>query len=195
VGRKKRNVDVGHLFISFHFLCFSFLSFLSSFFNYFFLLSLSFSGTFAGNAVACAAAIATIKAIKEENILANVEARGKQLVDGLKALQKKYPNVIADIRGRGVMIGGRFSLFLISIAHFFLSFFLFTVEFFPNVTASKITNLCGRNGMLLLTTGIYESIRFIPPLNVTKEEIDIGLSIFEKAITEFLASAGAASKK
>jgi len=64
----------------------------------------SMGGTYAGNAVSCAAAVATIDAIKEENMLANINARGDQIQKRLKEMQQKY-DVIAEVRGLGLMIG------------------------------------------------------------------------------------------
>ena len=53
--------------------------------------------TYGGNALACAAAVATIDLFQSENLLANVKARGAQLKAGLKALQKQFP-AIKDVR-------------------------------------------------------------------------------------------------
>src|SRR4030067_2440700 len=67
----------------------------------------SHGGTYGGNAVATAAAVATIQAIREENMLANAYQRGSQLVTGLRHLQEEYP-AIGDVRGLGLMIGTEF---------------------------------------------------------------------------------------
>jgi len=123
----------------------------------------SMGGTFAGNAVSCAVACATVDVMKEENLLKNVNERGKQLKDALLQMQKKN-SLIADIRGLGLMIG---------------------MEFDGKVnkgTADQISKECAKNGLLLLTTSIYETLRFIPPLNVSKEEVDTGLKIFESSM-------------
>jgi len=128
----------------------------------------SMGGTFAGNAVSCAAACATIDVIKEENLLHNTNERGKQLKDGLLRLKDKY-NVITDVRGLGLMIGMEFDSKRVKYG-----------------TATAISKECLKNGMLLLTTSIYETLRFIPPLVVTKEEIDQGLQIFEKSLQAVL---------
>ncbi len=71
----------------------------------------SMGGTYAGNAVACAAATAVIKAFKDEKVLDNVAKRSDQLVDFLKNLQKdpKLGHLIEDVRGRGLMIGVQFA--------------------------------------------------------------------------------------
>jgi len=133
----------------------------------------SHGGTYGGNAVSCAAAVATIDAIIEEKMLENAEIRGKQIMERLAQLKKKYPQ-ITEIRGLGLMIGVEFDHNKV-----------------PAGTATNITKACLANngdntGMLLLTSGAYEAIRFIPPLIVSKEETDLGLSIFEKALATVL---------
>eukprot|EP01124_Arcella_intermedia_P019709 TRINITY_DN2701_c0_g1_i1.p1 TRINITY_DN2701_c0_g1~~TRINITY_DN2701_c0_g1_i1.p1 ORF type:complete len:477 (+),score=70.51 TRINITY_DN2701_c0_g1_i1:176-1432(+) len=126
----------------------------------------SMGGTYGGNAVACRAAQATIEVFQKENILKNVEERGKQLRDGLKALQAKYPQ-IGDVRGIGLMIG---------------------LEFAPEKDkpkASEISKICRENGLLLLTCSVFDTIRFIPPLNASQQEIQQALNIFEKALKQY----------
>ncbi|PRP73501.1 hypothetical protein PROFUN_02510 [Planoprotostelium fungivorum] len=129
----------------------------------------SMGGTYAGNAVSCAVACATIDAMKEEKMLENTQIRGEQLMSGLRSLQKKY-DVISDVRGLGLMVG---------------------VEFNPKKTdvtkiADAISKECYNRNMLLLTTSIFETLRFIPPLNVTGEEIDTALDIFERSLETVL---------
>jgi len=121
----------------------------------------SMGGTFAGNAISCSAAIATLDVFKEENILQNTQERGKQLVEGLKKLQKKF-KCIGDIRGWGLMIG---------------------IEFCEKEgLSSKVTKNGIEEGLLLLACSVYDTVRFIPPLNVSASEIDTGLKMFEKAL-------------
>jgi len=128
----------------------------------------SVGGTFASNAVACAAALATVKVMKDENYNFNVSNRGKQLTEGLKRIQKKHPDFIEDVRGLGLMIG---------------------VEFDSNLKdfASKIAKQCIKDGMLILTTGAYQTIRFIPPLNVSSKEIQSALEIFESSFEKVIS--------
>ncbi|OBZ70836.1 hypothetical protein A0H81_09059 [Grifola frondosa] len=68
-------------------------------------------GTYAGNAVACAAAVAAADAMKEENILANVNARSEELFASLNALRSnpKIAPTILDVRGKGLMVGVEFA--------------------------------------------------------------------------------------
>jgi 4-aminobutyrate aminotransferase len=68
----------------------------------------SHGGTYGGNAVACAAAVATLRVIKEEKLLDNVSARSEQLLSGLWKLQQEFP-VIGDVRGKGLMVATEFT--------------------------------------------------------------------------------------
>ncbi|CAH0484968.1 unnamed protein product [Peronospora farinosa] len=127
----------------------------------------SMGGTFAGNAVACAAAIATQEVFAEENVLENTRIRGAQLRAGLNNLKAsgKYP--ILDVRGLGLMIGVEFDLAAA-----------------PKGTANKISMACLGHGMMLLTTSIYETLRFMPALTVTEDECTLALEIFERALDD-----------
>ncbi len=68
----------------------------------------SHGGTYGGNVLACAAGVATIRAMREENMPGNAANRGVQLVTGLRKLQEEYP-IIGDVRGLGLMIGTEFT--------------------------------------------------------------------------------------
>ena len=69
----------------------------------------SMGGTYGGNAVACAAAVATVDVIIEEGVLENVKARGSQLMKGLLAIQREVkPGLIIDVRGEGLMLAVEF---------------------------------------------------------------------------------------
>eukprot|EP01134_Creolimax_fragrantissima_P001254 CFRG1254T1 len=119
-------------------------------------------GTYAGNAVACAAAKATIEVFKEERILENVNARGAQLMSALKKLTDRYP--IADVRGLGLMIGLEFN------------------KGVPANTAKKVTVECLNRGLILLNTSVFETVRFIPPLTTSTQEVEEAVAIFEDAL-------------
>lgn len=54
----------------------------------------------------------------------------------------------------------------------------------PQGLASKVAKRCVEKGMLILTTSVYETVRFIPPLNVSKEDLEKGIKIFEEAVEE-----------
>ncbi len=129
----------------------------------------SHGGTFGGNAVAAAAAVATIAAIREENLLENAADRGLQLVHGLRALQERFP-AIGDVRGLGLMLGTEFR----------------TPSGKPDkATAKAVAHACLERGLILLSCGPWDNtIRWIPPLVVNREQIDRGLAIFEESLAE-----------
>jgi len=130
----------------------------------------SIGGTYGGNAVACAAGVATIRAIREENMLENAEERGIQLMTGLHKLQEEFPQ-LADVRGKGLMIG---------------------TEFIIDGRADKakkivkdVIHAAEEKNLLLLSCGTYDNtLRWIPPLNVTSDQINDGLSIFSESLKE-----------
>lgn len=129
----------------------------------------SHGGTYGGNAVAAAAAVATIQTIREESLLQNARQRSEQLLAGLRRLQEEYP-IIGDVRGLGLMIGCEFS----------------TSEGRPDKTTAKaVVQACLDRRLLLLTCGPWDNIiRWIPPLVVTQTQIDEALSIFSTALGE-----------
>ncbi|MGE5775835.1 MAG: aspartate aminotransferase family protein [Chloroflexota bacterium] len=130
----------------------------------------SIGGTYGGNAVACAAAVGTIRAMREENMLENATERGLQLTTGLCKLQEEYPQ-IGDVRGKGLMIGTEF-----------------VVDGKPakaKPLAKSVIHGAEERGLLLLSCGTYDNtVRWIPPLNVTAEQINDGLNIFGEALKD-----------
>ncbi len=129
----------------------------------------SHGGTYGGNALACAAGVATIRAMRDEDMPGNASRRGVQLATGLRKLQEEYP-VIGDVRGLGLMIGTEF-----------------TVNGKPAEKAliKSIVHACEERGLLLLTCGTYDNvIRWIPPLIVDETQINDGLRIFGEALKE-----------
>ena len=128
----------------------------------------SHGGTYGGNAVACAAGVATIRAMRDEKMLENATERGIQLMTGLRKLQEDYPQ-IGDVRGKGLMIGTEF-----------------IVGNHPSKAkplVKEIVHAAEERDLLLLTCGTYDNvIRWIPPLNVSSEQINDGLKIFADAL-------------
>jgi 4-aminobutyrate aminotransferase len=127
----------------------------------------SHGGTYGGNAVACAAAVATIQTIQEERLLENAQARGEQFMTGLRHLQEEHP-AIGDVRGLGLMVGVEFS----------------GEERAPDkAVAKRVVHACQERKLLLLTCGPWDNtVRFIPPLVVSQDEIGEALGIFEEAL-------------
>ena len=120
-------------------------------------------GTYGGNPIACAAALAAIKTIEEEKLVERAAHIGKILVDTLNELKAKYP-VIGDVRGRGAMV----AIELVKPG---------TKD--PNPDAmTKVIKYCQSKGVLILTAGTYGNvIRFLPPIVITEELLKDGLSV------------------
>ncbi|HLF88109.1 MAG TPA: aminotransferase class III-fold pyridoxal phosphate-dependent enzyme [Anaerolineales bacterium] len=131
----------------------------------------SHGGTYGGNAVATAAAVATIRAMRDENMLGNTNERGFQLMTGLRHLQEEYSQ-IGDVRGLGLMIGTEFR----------------THNGKPDKTSAKnVAHATLDRGLILLTCGPWDNtIRWIPPLVVSENEIAQALDIFSQSLREVL---------
>ena len=128
----------------------------------------SIGGTYGGNAVACAAGVATIRVMQEEKMLENASERGVQLMTGLRKLQEEYSQ-IGDVRGKGLMIAAEFMVGNQPVK--------------AKPLVKDIVRAAEDNNLLLLTCGTYDNvIRWIPPLNVTGEQINDGLKAFESAL-------------
>jgi 4-aminobutyrate aminotransferase len=129
----------------------------------------SHGGTYGGgSAITTAAALATIHVLQDEALVENSARMGAYLTEGLRRIQKKYP-VIGDVRGLGLMVATEFG----KSGH-------------PDKATTKaVQDACLERDLLLLTCGTYENvIRWIPPLIVTKDQIDEALSLFEGALEE-----------
>jgi 4-aminobutyrate aminotransferase len=126
-------------------------------------------GTFGGNALACAAGVATIQAMREENMLENARWRGEQLISHLKHLQMEFP-VIGDVRGLGLMVATEFR----------------TLDHQPDKATTKaVVHACEERKMLLLTCGSYDNvIRWIPPLIVNEQQVEDAVGIFTQALID-----------
>jgi 4-aminobutyrate aminotransferase len=127
----------------------------------------SHGGTYGGNPVAAAAAVATIGVIREEGLAANARIRGAQLTAGLRDLQAEFP-VIGDVRGPGLMVGVEFGWS--------------GREPLPEL-AKAVQQECVARDLLLLTCGANgNTVRWIPPLVVDESQIAAGLAIFGAAV-------------
>jgi 4-aminobutyrate aminotransferase len=127
----------------------------------------SHGGTYGGNAVSCAAAAATIRIIREEELVKNSARLGEILLARLSALKASYP-VIGDVRGLGLMVGVEFTTKLGD----------------PDKAAAQaIWKHCLDDGLMLLTCGTYSNIiRWIPPLVIQDSHLDEALDVFEEAL-------------
>jgi 4-aminobutyrate aminotransferase len=124
----------------------------------------SHASTFGGNPVACVAALATLELV-ERRYRANAVHRGRQLREGLEALASRQPE-IRDVRGLGLMIGVEIQ-----------------ADGEPSPTLrDEIIDRAFQRGLLLLPCG-PSTIRFCPPLCLTRRQVEIGLRLFQAALT------------
>lgn len=127
----------------------------------------SHGGTYGGNAVACAAAAATIQVLRDEGLIENAATLGPMLLAGLRQLQEEHPE-IGEVRGRGLMIATEFT----------------DPAGEPWTDRAKaLVRAAFEEGLLLLTCGTYDNIiRWIPPLIVNSEHIHEALQRFRAAM-------------
>jgi len=111
------------------------------------------ASTFGGNPLACAAALANIDVIRKEGLVKRSEELGNYLINKLKSLNKDY---VRDIRGKGLMVGMELS-----------------------IKCDDIVNRARERGILLNCTS--ESVlRFVPPLTITREQLDKAVSVLDE---------------
>jgi 4-aminobutyrate aminotransferase/(S)-3-amino-2-methylpropionate transaminase len=125
-------------------------------------------GTYGGNPVAAVAALATIKTLRDRNLIARARELGATMLETLSSLQRDVA-VIGDVRGRGAMV----AIELIEPG---------TTT--PNAAAAKaIVAYCQQHGVVALTAGTYGNvIRLLPPLVITDEQLADGLGVLGAAV-------------
>lgn len=133
----------------------------------------SHGGTYGGNAVGTAAALATLEVMRDEDLPGNAARMGEILLAGLREIQADHP-VIGDVRGLGLMVATEF-------VH---------PDGSPNPEAVKaVLARMMEEKVILITCGTYDqAIRIIPPLIVTEEEIREFLAIYRRAVASLMAS-------
>ncbi len=125
-------------------------------------------GTYGGNAVACAAALATLDVIEDEGLVAAAERQGRRLLDGLRDAATAHP-CIAEVRGRGLMVAMEFAD-------------PGTLAPRPDL-AKALLHEAFDHGLLLLTCGVWSQVvRIIPPLVTTDDEVDTALRVIWEAL-------------
>lgn len=115
-------------------------------------------GTFGGNPLACAAVYATLTTIKSEGLVDKVAEKGEYFKNELRKLQKKYPDKVTDVRGCGLMLG-------MEVAG----------------EGKPIVESCLANNVIVNCTA-GNVIRIVPPLIISREEIDIVVAALDKAL-------------
>ncbi|NNN01016.1 MAG: 4-aminobutyrate--2-oxoglutarate transaminase [Acidimicrobiaceae bacterium] len=125
-------------------------------------------GTYGGNPVAAVAALASIRTMRDRNLVARAREIGDQLLKDLTSLQQDVA-IIGDVRGRGAMIA--FELVQPGTKN-------------PNAAAAKsIVSYCNSNGVIALSCGTYGNvIRLLPPLVITDEQLADGFAVLASAV-------------
>jgi putrescine aminotransferase len=120
------------------------------------------TSTFGGNPLACVAAIAAIHVLRDEDLVNKSTVIGEYFLDKLKNLQHTFPDVIKEVRGKGLMIGIEL-----------------TKEGIGGLLISELVN----NGVLAAyTLNNPKVIRMEPPLLITKELVDVVLKVLHDAV-------------
>lgn len=125
-------------------------------------------GTYGGNAVSCAAAVATLEVIDDEGLVAAAERQGHRLLDGLRGVTDGRRHV-AELRGRGLMVGIEFAD-------------PETLAPRPDLAKGLLHEAFERR-LLLLTCGTWSQVvRIIPPLVTTDDEIDRAVQVIAESL-------------
>ncbi|MEO2069228.1 MAG: aspartate aminotransferase family protein [Desulfurobacteriaceae bacterium] len=119
------------------------------------------ASTFGGNLLATRAGIEVLKIVSNEDFLKEVEKKGEYLKKKLNELKEKYPNLIDHVRGKGLMIG-----------------------MVCKVPCKDIVKSCLEKGLIINCTA-QNVLRFVPPLIIKEEEIDLGVEILDGVLKEY----------
>jgi len=117
--------------------------------------------TYGGNPLSCAAALATIELV-EGGLAENAAQVGAVLLEGLRGIRERHPDLVAEVRGLGLMIG---------------------VAFRGHEQAVAVEQAAFRRGLLVLGCG-EDAIRMSPPLVFREDQAKTALEVFEEAIAE-----------
>jgi len=120
------------------------------------------TSTFGGNELACAAALAALDVLVDEGLVANAADRGAQLLAGARATMARRPEVIADARGAGLLVGVELRS--------------------EGYGGTIIPELLKRGVTAAWTLNQQRVIRLEPPLVVTAAEVDVALRAFDEAV-------------
>jgi len=138
-------------------------------------------GTFAGNPLSCAAALAVLDLFESENLLARANELGDRFQRRARAWQRRWP-IVGDVRG----LGGMQAIELVKSQE----------DKTPATDETKkITQYCYEHGLITITAGSYSNvIRILVPLVATNEQIDEGLDVLESALATVCDKKGAVAQ-
>lgn len=125
---------------------------------------LSHTSTFGGNNLACAAGLATIHVIEEEGLVERSRTMGALMLDGLRAVSSKGADLVAEVRGRGLMIGVEFRI--------------------DEVGELCVAQMLKRGMCVAYTLNNPRVLRFEPPLIIDEEQVQFAVETFGAALAE-----------
>jgi acetylornithine/succinyldiaminopimelate/putrescine aminotransferase len=126
--------------------------------------------TFGGSDVACAVALEVIAVMQETGLVEHAAEMGDRLFAGLRAIASEHPDVITDVRGRGLMAG---------------------IQYAEDSLGPRMSYHLARHGVLAIYSGNEPSVmRLMPALVIAEQEIDMLLAALRAAIADLLAGAG-----
>jgi putrescine aminotransferase len=122
------------------------------------------SSTFGGSPLACAAALAAVRTLQQEDIVPRAAALGRQLLAGLRAAAARWPATVVEVRGRGLLIG-------LQLAH-------------PGLVGELVLALLDRDILVNHSLNAADVLRLTPPAVLTAEQVDRTLTAFAEALAE-----------
>ena len=131
-------------------------------------------GTYSGNPLACVTAVEAIKLINNETFLQRATTVGRHIRYHLEQLQRQYPDRIGDVRGLGPMLAMEIVQDAASKA--------------PDMAATGAINTATlQRGLITIRAGLYSNcVRFLPPLNISDDEIDEAMAVLGTAVASVL---------
>ena len=128
--------------------------------------------TLGGNPVACAAALAVLEVFEEDDLVSRAGEIGERVIGAMREIQEKHPDVIGDVRGRGPMA----AMELVKDPESRIP---------DGERTAKVAENALQKGLMLLTAGRYANVvRMLMPLSITDDELEEGLSILARAVSE-----------
>ena len=117
--------------------------------------------TFGGNPLACAAALAVLEAIEQEKLMSNAISQGAYLMAKLEELKKKYPSLIKEVRGKGLMVGAEVTR-----------------------PGREVVDRCMKQGAIINCTA-GNVLRFVPPLNINEGHVDEVVAVLDSVLEKW----------
>lgn len=118
--------------------------------------------TYGGNPLGSRIGSYVVDQVSDPEFLEAVNKKSKKFLNGLNKLKEKYPQLISDVRGQGLLLG---------------------IQFCPNIDVGEVVNISRECGLLVLSAGL-NVLRLVPALNIPDEVIEEGMNILDTAIGE-----------